>query len=287
MFHRFDVAGAVPIDSTATYAEIAQHVGLAEEDTQRLLRTAMTHRIFREPRKGEVAHTALSRALVDIPLLTQYLGLATEEVWFASVRLVDALRRWPGGASSPVETGYNLAAGPGMEGVAYFEGMKGDAHRARRFDDTMRFTHQGGTSGSGYDRDAMIGAHAAAWHAYSLVVDVGGGAGHMALDLARRFPRLRTVSQDLPDVVAAAAPVPDDLKDRVQIVPHDFFRPQPVVGADAYLLRWIFHDWADAYAARILRALIPALKKGAKILVNEMCLPEPGTIPLTVERSLR
>ena len=276
--HRFDFAGAFPVGSTASYAEIASHTGLREEDVRRLLRVAMTHRIFRETAEGYVEHTALSRAVAETPLLRQYLGHMTEEIWRASTRIVDATQRWPD-SYEPSETGYNIASS--LPGVAYFDGLKNDPYRARRFEDTMRFTHQAG----GYDRAVLLHMHE--WSKYRLVVDVGGGAGQMCVDLARRFSQLHAINQDLEDVIAAADAIPKDLDGRVRMQVHNFLEPQPIKNADAYVFRWIFHDWADAYAVRILRAIIPAMKKGAKIVIGDVCLPKPGTIPLTVERGLR
>jgi hypothetical protein len=58
---------------------------------------------------------------------------------------------------------------------------------------------------------------------------------------------------------------------------HDFFTPQVVKDADVYLYRWIFHNWGDDQSVEILRAAIPALKPGAKVLINDGCLPAPGT----------
>jgi hypothetical protein len=58
---------------------------------------------------------------------------------------------------------------------------------------------------------------------------------------------------------------------------HDFFTPQAVKNVDVYLYRWIFHNWDDEKSISILRNLIPALKKGAKILINDGCLPVSGT----------
>jgi hypothetical protein len=43
-----------------------------------------------------------------------------------------------------------------------------------------------------------------------------------------------------------------------------------------YLFRWIMHNHSDKYAAKILTSLIPALKRGSRILINDYCLPEPG-----------
>ncbi|KAL8805329.1 MAG: hypothetical protein Q9182_002003 [Xanthomendoza sp. 2 TL-2023] len=68
---------------------------------------------------------------------------------------------------------------------------------------------------------------------------------------------------------------------------HDFFQEQPIKGAEIYTLRWILHDWSDKYAARILRALIPALKPGAKVLVLESVLPAPGELSAYQEKAYR
>lgn len=43
-----------------------------------------------------------------------------------------------------------------------------------------------------------------------------------------------------------------------------------------FYFRWIFHNLASHYAVTILKNLIPALKPGARILINDHCLREPG-----------
>ena len=47
----------------------------------------MAFRIFHEPSKGVVRHTAASRALADIPLLQQYVGMVSEEMWPAATKV--------------------------------------------------------------------------------------------------------------------------------------------------------------------------------------------------------
>lgn len=84
----------------------------------------------------------------------------------------------------------------------------------------------------------------------------------------------------------AEARKPADLADRVQYMHHDFFQPQPVCG-DVYFLRAILHNWSDTYAVRILRNLIPVLNPGTKIIVCDLLIPEPGTIPSQQDRLLR
>lgn len=70
----------------------------------------MAHRIFKEPRKGFVAHTPISKAVTENPLLRQYCGLVTEESWLGNSRVIDAIAKWPG-SGEPQETGIALATG--------------------------------------------------------------------------------------------------------------------------------------------------------------------------------
>jgi ubiquinone/menaquinone biosynthesis C-methylase UbiE len=119
------------------------------------------------------------------------------------------------------------------------------------------------------------------------VVDVGGSRGHLAVALAQRFPQLTFVVQDMEKVVEEGrSTLAPELHGRIKFMAHDFFKPQEV-SADAYLLRTILHNWSDKYCVAILRALVPALKPGAKILINEICLPKPGSMPAHLEAELR
>lgn len=94
--------------------------------------------------------------------------------------------------------------------------------------------------------------------------------------------------QDFAAVVEAAEKdVPGTLTGRVKFMAHDFFTEQPVQGADVYFFRWIFHNWSDKYSVRILRNLIPALKIGAKIVINDNVLPAPGVMSRWQEERLR
>lgn len=65
-----------------------------------------------------------------------------------------------------------------------------------------------------------------------------------------------------------------DLKARISFEEHNFFEAQPVQ-ADMYIFRHILHDWNDEDSIKILSALLPALKPGAKVLISEGLLPQP------------
>jgi SAM-dependent methyltransferase len=127
----------------------------------------------------------------------------------------------------------------------------------------------------------------------SVVVDVGGSKGHVSLHLARIYTHLNFIVQDLPEVIDGAADQlqssedNNTLKDRIEFVSHDMFEEQPVKNADVYLLRYVLHDWGDKHCIDIIRNLIPALKNGAKIVIQDHVLPEPGTMGLLQEMQMR
>lgn len=112
----------------------------------------------------------------------------------------------------------------------------------------------------------------------TLIVDIGGGNGHELLEFRRRFPKPtypgRVVLQDLPatfshvDIAALE-------KDGVEVMEHDFFKPQPVNGAQFYYMASVIHDWSDADSTVILNNIKPAMKiNHSSILVVDLVVPE-------------
>jgi hypothetical protein len=87
---RFQLTKLVPIDGTATFAELAAASGLGETHMRKLLRYAMTQRIFCEPRPGVVAHTASSRVIAENPRLSYYMRFSTDDLWRATNHTIDA-----------------------------------------------------------------------------------------------------------------------------------------------------------------------------------------------------
>jgi hypothetical protein len=95
--------------------------------------------------------------------------------------------------------------------------------------------------------------------------------------LAQKFPELSITVQDLPQVEPVFhKTIPDDLKDRVTFQAHDMFQPQPIE-ADIYLIKLILHDWPDEESVKMLQALRPALKPGARVIFIEYVGAEDST----------
>jgi hypothetical protein len=118
---------------------------------------------------------------------------------------------------------------------------------------------------------------------------LGGSQGHVALTIAEHYPKLKFIVQDLPTMRTpeVLGKIPEPYNSRISLTTHDFFTEQPVIGADVYFFRHIFHNWPDLYCIKILRGLIPALKPGAKVLINDGTAPEPGTMDVFEDKLIR
>jgi hypothetical protein len=61
--------------------------------------------------------------------------------------------------------------------------------------------------------------------------------------------------------------------DRIERVAGDFFVSIPLQ-ADAYLMRWVIHDWSDDQALTILRNVKDAARPGARVVLVEWVLTD-------------
>ena len=110
---------------------------------------------------------------------------------------------------------------------------------------------------------------------FDRIADIGGGNGRFLADILAANPRVRGVLFDLPNVVAGAAPLLESsaVAGRCEVIAGDFFGSVPL-GADAYLLKCVIHDWNDARAVSILENCRKAMSPTAKLLIVERVMPE-------------
>jgi hypothetical protein len=106
------------------------------------------------------------------------------------------------------------------------------------------------------------------WSKFPVIADIGGGIGAQLRSILDAYPSCRGILFDQPHVVADSP-----LHDRLDRVGGDFLKEIPV-RADAYLLRWILHDWADDTAVAILNNVRTASPAGARLAVVEWVLSE-------------
>lgn len=280
--NQFNFWDIVPLFGSASYSTIASKTGMPEEAVRRILRHSMTAHIFAETTPGAdtIKHTAMSAAFVHDRKLRSWIGHNLDEVLPAATNLPLALKYYQGNLVEPDRcAGAYTFFRDDCDAKSWFQwyARPGEQWRQARFSEAMTLAAQSRALNELIHRLydwAALGA--------STFVDVGGSAGHMSFELAQTYPHMSCVVQDLPDLQAPfAAAVPDGLKPRVTFQAHDFFTPQPVVGADVYFLKHILHDWSDPYAARIIRHIVPAMTKpGARLLIVEGIVPSPGEAPL-------
>jgi hypothetical protein len=114
---------------------------------------------------------------------------------------------------------------------------------------------------------------------FGTLADIGGGNGTLLAAILSANPGMRGILFDQPHVVAGATDVLAPVADRCTVVSGSFFESVPA-GADAYLLKWIIHDWEDPEATAILRTCRAALD-GGTILVIERVVGPPNEDPAT------
>jgi predicted O-methyltransferase YrrM len=109
---------------------------------------------------------------------------------------------------------------------------------------------------------------------FRTIVDIGGGHGALLSAILRANPAAQGILFDLPHVVARAeeALAEAGLAERCRMVSGSFFDSAPP-GGDAYLLKFILHDWDDERASHILQVVHRAMPPGSTLLILEQVMP--------------
>lgn len=270
----FKIPAALPADGTPTkITELAAKTGMHADDTKTLVRHASSRRLLSHLPGDLVSHSAASKAILTIPALSGVLSCATL-ISKSLNSVVEVMEEWPG-SQDLQRAPYSLAHNTSL---SFFDHIAAQPDRARQFADSMNFLMNNPALSSEY-----VFAYDWAKHSEGTVIDVGGSHGNIAFPIAQRFPKMKVIVQDRPEVVATA-PVGRWLN--VTFETHDFFATQPHQGADVYFLRYILHDWPESYCLRILEALIPALRTGSRIVIMDAIVPEPGTLGKLGERRI-
>lgn len=110
------------------------------------------------------------------------------------------------------------------------------------------------------------------------LADVGGGHGILLGSVLRRYPEMRGVLFDLPEVLAGAGVELDGVGERVRKEAGSFFETVPD-GCDAYIMKHIIHDWDDGSGRRILSLMREKMAANGRVLLFEMVVP-PGNEPV-------
>ncbi|KAL4886384.1 S-adenosyl-L-methionine-dependent methyltransferase [Aspergillus karnatakaensis] len=282
---RLGIAEHFPEKGT-TVKDLAVQLGLREALVRRLLTHSATYHVYYETKPDFFVHTAASRVLAENDGLRAWFLVGAEELLPASHKTSEALLKYPD-SEEPHHSGWSLQNNTDK---AIFQVLPSSPDRAALFARAMTWINQPGFSPQ-YLVDTFP------WSSdpdgdYT-VVDIGGGLGHVTEALAAQKPKVQYIVQDTPGVIehakiqqVAHAAEPNERR-QITFEAHDFFNDQPVHGADVYLVRLVLHDWSDKYAQKILRALIPALKPGAKVVINDRIMPGHHQVHYLTERLSR
>jgi hypothetical protein len=105
---------------------------------------------------------------------------------------------------------------------------------------------------------------------YNLIIDIGGGQGHLLSQIMSRYENIKGILFDQPHVVSEATQMMQKNKvdDRCSIVSGSFFEDIPING-DLYLMKNILHDWDDSTSVIILSNIHKAMPENSRLLIIE------------------
>ena len=108
---------------------------------------------------------------------------------------------------------------------------------------------------------------------FKRIADIGGGDGSFLASILNAHDGCRGILFDQPHVVAAASTVLREagVAERCTVVAGNFFEEIPP-GCDAYVLKFILHDWQDEQAVALLRNCRRACDGSGRLIVLERIL---------------
>ncbi|KAJ7496660.1 O-methyltransferase [Mycena latifolia] len=255
----------------------------------RVLRPLATQHIFREVSPNVFAHNRISILLdtgkdsgeiLAAPKdkhegaegYSALIQLNTDETFKAAAYIPDVILDKTQ-SEDELNTPLNRAFGSHIDLFTWYQKPENTV-RFKRFGFAMDVTRKMSSPGS-----VLQGFKWSSLPQDTLIVDVGGGIGSTSLEIARGNPHLRFHIQDQPAVVPEGQKhweheLPSSLTSgRVSFQAHDFFGPQPVKNAGIFLVRFVCHDWSDAYVFKILKNLRDAAQPTTKLVVIEYIIP--------------
>jgi hypothetical protein len=232
---------------------LAKRVGAHAPSLHRVLRALASVGIFAESADGRFRLTPLAATLrSSVPgSLHNFARMMVDDYnWSGWGKLLHGVRTG--------ELPFDL-----VHGVPIFEYLRTHPEQDRVFSASM-------ASISGPENDAV--ARAYDFGRLETLVDVGGAHGHLLATIVRRHRRLRGVLYDQPQVVANAPQsgfiTGRDVAARISVAGGSFFDAVPT-GADAYMMKYIIHDWNDDQCEIILRNCRAAMAPESRVLVVE------------------
>ncbi|HXE55713.1 MAG TPA: methyltransferase [Tepidisphaeraceae bacterium] len=118
----------------------------------------------------------------------------------------------------------------------------------------------------------------------NVLLDVAGGTGIYSIACLKRYPKLRAIIWDRPQVLKVAKEFAeaDGVADRIQFLACDMFADAVPEGCDLMLLSNVLHDWDIPECKMLINRLTAALPDQGRLLIHDVYLNDAMNGPLSV-----
>lgn len=231
--------------------ELADRVGAPVDSVTRLIRALAAGGVFSLDEAGIVHHTSGSEVLHPGHPATLHdtVLLLTREHYAVWGHLTDAVR-----------TGQPQWSA--VFGGTYFD----YAAETPEFARVLGTANDEGAAALADELHATLVSHGALAPSGRLV-DVAGGTGYLLWELLRRSPAATGVLVERAE--AAPIAIPADLAARAEVEYRDMFADPLPRGGDLYVIKHVLHNWPDADALVVLRAVAAALGPSSRLAIVE------------------
>lgn len=249
-------------DGPRTAAQLATAAGVQAPALYRVLRTLASVGVFAETKGGRFKLTPLAATLrSDVPGSMRAFAIMINEkyTWDSWTELLHGVKT----GEIPFVKAH---------GVHTFEYLEQHPNDLSVFGEAM-------TSMSETDNPTIAAAYK--FSAIRTLVDVGGGHGSLLATILKANPKLKGVLFDQPSVIARAKQdqhvTAKGIAKRCTLESGSFFETVPP-GGDAYIMKYILHDWNDEQCVKILANCRDAMNERGRVLVVDNVIP-PGNDP--------
>jgi hypothetical protein len=246
-----------------TADDLAAATGVKAPALYRVLRTLASYGVFEQITGKRFRLTPLGNTLrTDVPASMHgfALMLVEKHVWDAWEQLFYAVQT----GDLPFDK---------IFGMPFYQYLEQHPDDLKVFGESM-------TSLSGTENPAIAAAFKSVRGRSGIrtLVDVAGGLGSLLAMILEANPKINGVLFDLPPVIARAAKdrhiTARRVAERCHLEPGNFFESVPA-GGDAYILKYILHNWDDESSVKILANCRAAMNETGRVLVADPVI-SPG-----------
>ncbi|TKX24904.1 O-methyltransferase-like protein 9 [Elsinoe australis] len=286
----FDIFTAVPLDQSISFEDLARKRKVPLDTLIRITRYASTNGWFAEDGSSHARHNTLSRHVATSKVAQDQLKYQLEINFKASFHFVEATKVELASKSAPPDL--SLSSHP----LPTPAPQPPSQNPPTPFNIAFSTPHNSATWASlspawspiytnlmtSFLHNPLFSAShlltSYPWSSLapgSLVLDLGGNTGFLAIALARAFPPLQLLVQDLPLPVARGREtLPEDVRGRVRFEAQDFLEENQARDVQVVVLRFVLHDLPDGEARKVLRNLRDVVKAEGRVVVWDVVLDD-------------